>query len=420
VRATLVAKGRPSVGPPWKGLPRSGWPTCVKMQGMLAFLAASVLSAPDSVRADLRQADALYAQLYPYPIKTPGDNLKNALEVYEDIVAHHGPVPAAEVGMARCLFLWGRYREAAIAFHRAGARHLAEFENALDYADVSQAISKQSKPLTVLQLRHVPGIDRWVALLSVPGAESGWQIDEVPISLAVFRRDAATNRLEKVGKGLDLGNFWASYYSTLYLARLSDRDPEWRVLFFREGRADCDPFDVRILSVVPSGLRTIQEFDVFEGASVRGPSANHGLLVLAGGVWHVDWSDLFEWRGRGFKFANRRFPNFFKFEPLLKLGCAEWMTRAAELDIHSRFQEAKIAWEKALRSCRAVIRRRSRGLEVPYRDSGVYGDSRENLKEIIQRLGWLARHDYNHALLYRPIDRGFQVPPYKLGNAGDH
>ncbi|MEZ0327120.1 MAG: hypothetical protein ACAH95_14565 [Fimbriimonas sp.] len=95
-----------------------------------------------------------------------------------------------------------------------------------------------------------------------------------------------------------------------------------------------------------------------------------------------------------------------------------WVTKASLLCIAKRYEEAKRVLKEAKRMALLSLegRRDKRGYRL-YPDYGFYGDTSDNLKEIRQRLSWLRRREYNHALLYRPYDFDLQVPPYRLGAA---
>jgi tetratricopeptide (TPR) repeat protein len=343
--------------------------------------------------------------------------LRDVLKAYKQIVADHGSLPRAEAGIGNCFFLFGRYREATDAYRRAGVAYRAREREALEYLSASKAIGTETGSSSVRQLLHMPSTDRWVALLGPPHPTglpgTSWEHGGFPNKLVVFQEVRGTNRFRRVGKSKDLGEFWAASFSTIYLTRLAPYDRKWSVLLFRQGIGDCQPYDIRLFSIRTSGLRTLKAFEIYSGAWVRGPSRNHGLLVMLGPLWHVDWNDLYEWKDGKFRLANRRFPQYFPIseqdsERNRLPEYAFWMDRGAVFDIQGKFREAEKEWRKALKRCRLAIWRTRHGIEDRSYDHGSYGTAIGNLPKIRQRLRWLARHDYNHLSLYRPISDGIE------------
>ncbi len=143
-------------------------------------------------------------------------------------------------------------------------------------------------------------------------------------------------------------------------------------------------------------------------------------------TWKVWWPDAYEWNGSRFVYANLRHPeNYAKYRDselskddrhdypyLLRLACA-----AA---IRGERKRTLNLLKKAEYACLKCMTRNPAGrnpAESSYYDSGFFGETSENLKQIRQRIRWVQRDDLNHPLLYRPYDWDLQVPPYRLGKA---
>jgi hypothetical protein len=93
------------------------------------------------------------------------------------------------------------------------------------------------------------------------------------------------------------------------------------------------------------------------------------------------------------------------------------MTRAALEMVRGNTRAALAEWRNAERACLGVIHPKGNAASR-YADYGYYGKPKENLKEIRQRIQWIEKGELNHVLLYRPYDFDYELPPYKLGNAG--
>jgi len=275
---------------------------------MLTLVALCALGVSGTPAADVRQLDAEFARLEPYPIDSPKSHLRETLEGYQNL-ADDNPSPRAEAGVGNCLSLFGRYKEAVEAFRRAGPAFAARLAEAALYEDVASVINKQTSKLAVRQLRHVPDGKLWVALLSGPNVRDGWVEDTAESSqVVVYRRDEASKRLTQIGKPQQLEEYYAGEFCTLYLSRLSQKEMEWHPFVFYESTGDCVPVYVRIYSLIPTGPKPIQTFKSVGGSTVRGPSATRGMLVTSEPIKVTQWSDVYEWTVNGFQLANRRNP----------------------------------------------------------------------------------------------------------------
>lgn len=154
------------------------------------------------------------------------------------------------------------------------------------------------------------------------------------------------------------------------------------------------------------------------------------LALMVTATWKVWWPDTYRWNGRAFEFANQDFAK--------KYGSAYWIEDESEGGYYPiNLGQAAVAainrdWVGARRFLRLAEHNCLRSIaenrhnittshyEGRYPDYGWFGDTDANLKEIRQRLRWIAHHDYAHPLLYRPYDFDLQVPPFRLGNAEQH
>ncbi|MGV3618543.1 MAG: hypothetical protein ACO1SV_24745 [Fimbriimonas sp.] len=148
------------------------------------------------------------------------------------------------------------------------------------------------------------------------------------------------------------------------------------------------------------------------------------LCISVEPTYKVYWKDVYEWSGGKLRFANRHHPGLYEAGARPWKGqdteYTEWMWCAAVLTIQRKRGAALRAWQEAERCARGSLREQAAGRyreESKFPDYGMYGDTRENLGQIRQRITWLRHGDWNHRLLYRPYDAGLQVPPYQLGKA---
>ncbi len=150
------------------------------------------------------------------------------------------------------------------------------------------------------------------------------------------------------------------------------------------------------------------------------------LALMVTATWKVWWPDTYRWSGRAFEFANQDFAK--------KYGPKYWIEdkstggyypvnlgQAAVAAINRDWVAARRFLRLAERNCLRCIAgyrrdKTSASFDRPYPDYGWFGDADANLREIRQRLRWIAHHDYAHPLLYRPYDFDLQVSPFRLGD----
>lgn len=369
----------------------------------------SLVCAAPKIQA-LAWADRLYQAAYPLPQEAPAFQVRDALEAYQQVEHRFGPSVRSANGIGNCLMLLGRYDLAAYTYPPGTKQDEARLR-----LWVAQKCQDQSSKRKVLQVERVPGTKlRWIVLQALPRAGS---IDD-------------WNPLHQVGIRQvqidgDRVRFWGQEIRPPSFSNLGDcRDVSLYIWSLGPNRlianiyqnyfaANCNPTTLCLVHILDGKLEPFQNFKSTSGIKFIPPQSEHGFRVVITPTYKVYWTDVYEWNGKEFCFANRQNPKLFPAEifPKSKDGYEGWMWVGAEAGIHGRWVTALKAWRKAEVAIRSKARAFSRY------DWDWNGHPVENLKEIRQRIRWITHRDYNHMLLYRPYDWDLQVPPYGLGKA---
>lgn len=362
-----------------------------------------MLASPDSDA--LAQADRLYAPLRDQSCEYATNQASLALEAYRAVSRRYPLNKASHLGAARCLFRMGRYDASVAEFRNAGSSP-NDLATALRFAKTAKRV-RQSLPgrQAVLHLVSLGG-DRWAVV------SGRWVHQEAPsftvADLQVQSFRVTFQKVEPTGKAVMLNAGAGGAFEVSVFAPSKIR-PAF-VVQTTSLLANCLPNDAYLLTYEKGGLRRRGFLKGIGEARVwlRG---NRPCFLMTP-TYKVWWSDVYEWDGQRIVFANRRHPELYKLaQPTgeKRKSYAQWMRYAAALTIRGRHKEALAAWENAEVNC-------VRSLQDPnwYSHADWYGSDRRNLAEIRQRLAWLRRGDWGHALLYRPYDWDFQVPPFNL------
>ena len=375
-----------------------------------------MLAPPTPATAALAWADRLRRETVPFPSSDYGFTPEDALLAYRWVERRFGPSNRTRVGVGDCLVALGRYREAIAVYPPAGAALRSASGRRETWAILSRRFAK-GREVTVLPVPGQPG--RWVAFFVRVDRSSrqreGW---DPPL----YSRGGARlmNLQGPIGPEVG-GDPTDARWATMSVAELRPGGPSAAIIHREYGAADSDPNSQQVFRITPRGLVRLATFNGLGLDKIVPPSGGHALRVLVTPTWKVWWPDVYEWDGRRFVFANRRSPDLYSLSEWRGLASRlptvypAWLKLAATELIHGHRREALVALRRAERTCRVTVRF---GAKRPdYYTAGFHGDDRVNLREIRQRIRWLQKGDYDHALLYRPYDWDLQVPPYRLGPA---
>ncbi len=194
--------------------------------------------------------------------------------------------------------------------------------------------------------------------------------------------------------------------------------------------ASCPPSCFKLYELASGRLKKVGKLDAVY--SLKAWPQRDKLVLLDQLVYKIGWIDMYEWNGIQMAFANSKHPRIYngfnwKGSPFAmgrertRLDYTNWLDVSARAACQGRWKDCKVLLQRAERVCKICIQEQVKGRD-PYEkgahpDYQFHGDTTANLREIRRRLRWLASKDYDHALLYRPLDFDLQIPPYKLGNS---
>lgn len=354
-------------------------------------------------------ADRLYAPLRGRSCAGATLEAGRVLEAYRAVSRRYPNDLRPHLGAARCLFRMGRY-EASVSEYLVAKRCPEELAAAQCFVSMADWVRKTLPSGQRVHKLARLGKDRWVAAIVQPGEDYG-------IERAWLRPFQATPDGPFYGKGISIeGPCWAvDLYAPPALRPFFVAQPSFVAASHLPNSAiviDSRRGDLRRIAQ----LKSTYETDLWmEGKRLR-------AMVTNG--YKIHWPDVYEWTGGRFRFANVRYPNYYAdySEPTgeLRYDYPSWANYAAALTVQRRKETAIAAWREAERCAAGALRAQTK--KIPrerwrYQDYGMYGDTRENLREVRQRIAWLRRGDWNHWLLYRPYDWGLQVWPSRLGRA---
>ncbi len=387
---------------------------------MLASLGPSL---HPSASAALAWADRLYHAVAPLPEDVPEIAIPTALRAYQRVERRYGVSPRTRKGIGDCLMLMGRYGEASRTYRKG--RWTAQAQSR---ADLAQWCKSVSGGRTVQQIEPVLGSrGRWIVLFT-ENKPLLWPQRQpwYGLRLREVRRFRGVPRF--IGGEIALpdgdAKFGGSLHGALYTMRANRRSDPQVLLYQGYSAADCSPSTQSFYRVRADGIHFVHRFRSVGDVRIVPADLSHGVRILVQRTYKVWWTDVYEWDGTRFAFDNRRSPELC---PSVPWSLADhdgrdyypgWLKYAAWLMIHGRRLAATVAYREAERRC-AYFERHGQTMGGWNSDPEYIGTRRVVLKEIRQRLRWLQRGDYSHALLYRPYDFDIQVPPYKLGTALD-
>ncbi len=351
--------------------------------------------------ATLARTDEALHRIEPYPIDSPRDRAWSLGNLYKEIGKDPAFVGRGYAGAGNCDMLQGYFDDAVQDFQEAGAAYKSSETQAKLYTDAKKAIRNLiRKEFRIEKLRQIPGSNLWVAALGKD------DVDDPFDRIALYRFDVSRKSAKRIGPIKPTHDFFTRERCTLYLTHLSAKDPAWHVLVFTEWSGDCVPVYVQVYDLKSSGLKFVSELQSTSGMSIFGPTAQHGLTVRGCLDWKLDWSDVEEWDGRKFIFANNRHPELFETPgpiPSSGLEISDWpqfLEDACLFAIHKQFDKTRQCLTIAERLCAKRIQANPEHLEG---DERGMDEPAKALALIRKRISWLNRRDYNHPLLYCPV-----------------
>ncbi len=345
------------------------------------------------------------------------------LDAYRAIEKRYGARAAVRIGEGRCLVILGKYADAANAFSTASPR---ERQQAVRAAVALVALRRQvPKDVDVYQILEVNGVG-WVGLC-------GRELKKAPYKLRGYSDPDGFYQFElrTLGSPAVLApQMWMGDGKWGRLISMPLAHDKSCLVMITGFEGNTAPGQADVYEVSGKSLSLSHHFEGDYGVTAeRAPDGR--LLVCPTVTFKVEWTDVYEWRNGRFVFASSRYRSKFETDlQALKVSTwkydrdryVEWCRYASTCGIAGDWKRARWGWQRAERCCRGSVREDAVGVRVGsgrrrYLDLGFAGDSKENLKEIRQRLRWIARKEYNHPLLYRPLDFDYQVSPYRLGKA---
>lgn len=366
-------------------------------------------SDPSAIAA-LAWADRLYTPLIRESDESAGACVEEALEAYRAVSRRYPSEGRAHRGAARCLFRLGKY-QASVNEYRASQCAPAELATAIDFALAANRIQKGLP--SGHQVRYLVRRSRsgWIALTARVKAEDDYFVTFTHPELRPYRsvRQSFVPTAKPVPIPISRDDCRRLYVFAPYALS--------RHFFVQTGYSGgtVSPNEVYIVGM--RGRRLVLK------RPLRSLYGTH-ILTYPGGAWvavmrtvRMQWADVYRLQGGRISFSISRPPDIYwrpDGHPVAedRLNYGAWMRYAATLTVQRRRKAAAEAWREAERCAHGAIREESAGR---YFAPEMYGDVRENLREIRRRLAWIRRNEWGHWLLYRPYGWGLQVPPYRLG-----
>ncbi len=383
---------------------------------------------PTPAAAALAWADRLYRDAATFPQTYPDVRVEDALEAYRQVERRYPRSTGLRLGIGNCLMSMGLFEDAALVFPTGPSK-----TEALHRIRLKKRCAHFAKGRSVLQLERIPGTTNgWVALLGQREDARKFEPRDRWFSLSVV----GILHLRERPKGFEVAGKERPIpdpeppgpYCRLAVTDLGPgRSPAAIVVQPGLGM-QYEPKQIRIYRITRAGLSRPMQF-MSEHQSRLVPSTNRrGFRMLLTPGYKNDWADVYEWKNERFVLANRESGDLYRqtgsdrefTDPSfgdpksLDSSYEPWAKRAAISTILGSRQRAIHAWRQAAVACRIAVR-----MGTDYPRATWYGDAKTNLAQILRRIRWLQRGELTHPLLYRPCDSDLQVPPYKLGHAGD-
>lgn len=376
-----------------------------------------MFEAPDPHKA-LAWANRLYAPIDGRSCEIAGQKAKEALEAYRAVARRYPGERKAHVGAARCLFRLGRYR-AAVAEYREGNGPDSERRKAETFARIAALVQNDLYPGNTVEHLVRRSSDEWIAITANTAVSEDDDEPFEDVCLRSFRERAGS--LSPSGEPIPIRT------DSRLCRDLDVFAPSWMPgrFFLQPGysAASCLPNSVLYIDARKPRIEVSPPLNSLATTRIWMEKGDTWIIVTP--TYKVWWSDVYRLSEGRITFATHRRPDLYRGWEKMPTGYNRfayhaWMRYAALLTIQRRRPEAIAAWQEAARCAEGAVRDQAKGLvgeRTRYPDYGMYGQARENLREIRQRIAWLRRGDWNHWLLYRPYDWGLQVPPRRLGKA---
>jgi hypothetical protein len=357
--------------------------------------------------------------------------LIEAQDEIDAAVRRHGPRPRLQALIAECLLRRGR-AEQAFAVYRQLGRQFAPvaYEKSLRAARAMRAIRQVIRNGRLIRVTPIPGRTRlWAALCgSNDHTTLGPEVVYVTGRVVLCRLDRGE---EKATILSDSGELWSEVYGmrdAQFAVTPLDRSGALAIVLSEtHTAANCLPTRVVVFRLVGERMRRVGVFHGVHPSHVWWSKRQGGLVVSCVPTYKLYWMDHYLWRGKRFVYANGVLPEAVSQEDRddLRSPARPPYTGALwEASYALTLGKRQLALQRLIAArgyCERLLAPNFNRDDdpAPYNDYGMYGDQEENLKEINRRIRWLMAGDLNHALLYRPYDFDLQVPPYKLGRAGE-
>ncbi len=382
---------------------------------------------PDPYHQAIAWADRLYSRVVDIPSESWW-NSNASMEAYLAIEKRFGLRPEVRIGEGRCLVIRGQYANAVKVFGSTVPRERDEAARASRAIDALRM--QVPKDVDVYQVVQISGVG-WVGLCAQTIKKAPYKFESYGEESPDGFRQAEIRVLGR--PTIFRPHMWDNTDPDFFRGRLlsmplSKSESGVVMVWGYEAMTGAQQADV--FEVTGNSLKHKQRFFGIYGVTAETEPNGH-MLIGTCVTFKVSWNDFYEWRDGKFVFASPRYRSKFATglhawrENILKEDAGRyswWASYAATCGILGKWPEAKSGWERALVCCRGCLREEAKNIGNwdegrRYRDWGFVGDSVENLKEIRQRLRWIARKEYDHPLLYRPLDFDYQVSPYRLGKA---
>ena len=361
-------------------------------------------------QAALAWADRLYHMVAPLPQCDPSMALRKALEGYRQVERRYGPSKRTRDGIGNCLMGLGNYGEAAKVYADAQAAREAR---------AKQRVVNRCR--SALLVERVPGKGhQWVVLL---GKKQRYRDQEGEmwwhslVNLRLREAEETAHGIKWLGQERVIPDQEGAIpYCWLTVTSLAPGGSPVALTLSRGEGMQNQPVDFRFYRLNAGGLRRPIQFSSDHDLRLLPATSRRGLRLLVTPSYKNYWADVYEWKGGRFVFANQTSPDLFPLAPQNEKYTNYWLA----LDASARCCIAG-RWKEALNFCRQALplcQKEARGFEPnPSGWNGWRGSPIEAAKQIRLRIRWLELGDHNHALLYRPHDFDYQVPPYKLGRS---
>lgn len=411
------------------------WSCIVKSQKSHPMIAVTfvLLALFQAPVYDLATADGLLAEKARFFAGGPTADIDGITAMYRNVLERTGPSVRAEAGLGECLLLTNHYAEAAAHFSNAmlaGKQTLAE-HLARAQTLIGKVIPAGRTVLSVVPVSGSPG--GWVSLDAFklgwtshgpPHTEEEYEFPPHLEGVRLRRWRMEGERVESIGASIPIESKDDKSQAVLDSALTSVQlGSSQGVLVYKDLLGgDSSPSEIDLYRCDAGGFAKLGSFYSFEDPKLVRDGSTGRLAIAFTPTWKIYWTDVYEWDGKGFVFANASYPSFFgpRPDPREDMGkdFTRWLVKAANQAMYKDWPGALRSLASAEHYCLLSMRYSGDPWETPYYpEYGFYGSATGILAQIRQRIRWIKAHDYSHILLYRPYDWDvfdFRGHPYQL------